>query len=174
MAYDAKAQEFAYGLYAQGLSKEKALAQIRKHYPGFSGATWDEWVAKLAWKERRAAADAKAREFDSLCQDTARALMQQLAEIKEELFTHIKAGKAGTQEIYAFTSVTKQMADLAKTHLAKKDPMRISIELLNTAFEKFLSGLRSLPGMEKPLEQNASQIGRLLIDIAEAHGAGVE
>ncbi len=81
MAYDSQAQEFAYSFYAKGWSKPRALAEIRKVYPGLSASTWDEWVEKLDWRERRGLADAKLREFEDLVRDTARVLLLELDEV---------------------------------------------------------------------------------------------
>jgi hypothetical protein len=74
VAYDTQAQEFVYGFYARGWSKERALPEIRKVYAGFSGSTWDEWVKKYDWPARRALADAKLRDFDDLYREAKKGL----------------------------------------------------------------------------------------------------
>jgi methyl-accepting chemotaxis protein len=171
MAYDTKAQEFAFQFYAKGISKEKALREIKKVYPGFSGSTWDEWVEKLQWRERRAAADMKLREFEILCRDTARALVLELNEIRENLLAKIRKGDADTQTVYAFTSTAKQIADLTRQQLAAQDPRRISMEVLMQSIEKLLAGLREMAGLAKPLEANATAIGELVTQIGDEFGA---
>lgn len=170
MAYDTKAQDFVFSFYLRGWSKERALPEIRKVYPGFSASTWDEWERKFDWKTRRALADLKRREFEELCRDTARALMLELNAIRQRLFQEIKENAADTQKVYAFTSVTKQIADLARQHLAQQDPQRISMEVLSRAIEKFLAGLRSIRGLEKPLEDHAAQVGKLVQEIGAEFG----
>lgn len=170
MAYDLKAQEFVFGFYLRGWSKERAMPEIRKVYAGFSGSTWDEWERKYDWKLRRAQADSKRRDFEELCRDTARALMHELNTIRERLFNEIRENGSDTQKVYAFTSVTKQIADLARQHLAAQDPMRVSMEVLTRAFEKLLAGLREMEGLQKPLEANAAAIGKLVSQIGEEFG----
>lgn len=171
MAYDAKAREFAFGFFAQGLSKEKALREIRKVYPGFSGATWDDWERRFDWKQRRAKSDAKLADFNDQCRDTARALMLELNDIRTKLYNQIKGEKFDTQTVYAFTSVTKQISDLARQHLAGQDPARVAMETLRGAFEKFLAGLREIDGLAKPLEARAAAVGQLVEKIGEEFGA---
>lgn len=171
MAYDLKAQEFAFQFYAKGISKEKALREIKKVYPGFSGSTWDEWVDRLQWRERRAASDMKLREFEALCRDTARALVLELNEIREGLLKKIRDNQGDTQTIYAFTSTAKQIAELTKQQLAAQDPRQVSMEVLMTAIEKLLAGLREMAGLAKPLEANATQIGELVTQIGDEFGA---
>jgi methyl-accepting chemotaxis protein len=170
MAYDSKAQEFAFSFYQRGWSKEKSLREIRKVYAGFSGSTWDEWEARLGWKERRAAADMKAREFEELCRDTARVLITELNEIREKLVASIRDGKLDNQTVYAYTSTARQISDLAKQHMAGQDPRRVSMEVLQSAIEKLLAGLREMADMAKPLEANAAAIGKLVSQIGEEFG----
>lgn len=173
MAYDVKAQDFAFSFYAKGFSKERALKEICKVYPGFSGATWDAWVIKLDWKTRRALLDVKARELDDFCSDAARAIILDLHDVQQKLLAKIKTAEEGavdTQVIYAYNAVSKQIVDLARHHLASKDPLRVSMEALNSAIEKFLSELRELPGMGPVLQSNAGEIGRLVERIGEEFG----
>ena len=167
MAYDTQAQEFVYGFYARGWSKERSLPEIRKVYPGFSGSTWDDWAKKFDWPQRRALADAKLREFDDLCRDAARSLLLELNEIRERLLKDISEGKADTQTYYAFNSIAKQIAELARQHLAGQDPQKIALEVLMAAIEKLLTGLRSIDGLARPLEVYAKQIGQLVTEISE-------
>ncbi|MFB3828945.1 MAG: hypothetical protein ACE15B_19420 [Bryobacteraceae bacterium] len=171
MAYDTKAQEFAYGFYARGWSRERSLAEIRKQYPGFSGSTWDEWVKKLDWPARRAAADAKLREFDDLCRDTARLLLMELNEIRERLVGQIRNAKEpDTQIVYAYNSISKQIAELARTHLEDRDGQRVTMEVLRRAFDKFMEELRGIDGLARPLEANAEAIGQAVARIADEFG----
>jgi hypothetical protein len=172
MAYDSKAQEFAFGFYARGVSKEKALREIRRVYPGLSGSTWDSWVKTLGWEQRRAASDMKLREFEELCRDTARILITELNEIREKLMANVKAGKCDTQTVYAYTSTARQIADLSRQHLATQDPRRISMDVLMSAIEKLLSGLREIEGLAAPLERHASAVGDLVTKIGEEFGVG--
>lgn len=156
-----------YGFYARGWSKERSLPEIRKVYPGFSGSTWDEWVKKFDWPQRRALADAKLREFNELCRDAARSLLLELNEIRERLLTDIRGGKADTQTYYAFNSIAKQIAELSRQHLAAQNPQKVSLEVLNTAIERLLTGLRSIDGLARPLEAHAKQVGQLVTEISE-------
>jgi methyl-accepting chemotaxis protein len=155
LAYDTQAQEFVYGFYARGWSKERSLPEIRKVYPGFSGSTWDDWAKKFDWPQRRALADA------------ARSLLLELNEIRERLLKDIREGKADTQTYYAFNSIAKQIAELARQHLAGQDPQKIALEVLMAAIEKLLTGLRSIDGLARPLEVYAKQIGQLVTEISE-------
>ena len=171
MAYDVKAQEFAFSFFARGWSKEKSVREIRKVYPGFSGSTWDTWVEQLGWRERRAAADMKLREFEELCRNTAKALILELNEIREKLLARIREGGTDTQTVYAYTSTAKQLAELARQHMAAQDPRRVSMEVLMSAIERLLAGLREMAGLGEPLEKNASAIGELVTKIGEEFGA---
>lgn len=170
MAYDTRAQDFAFGFYAKGLSKEKALREIRKVYPGFAGSTWDSWVKSLDWEARRASLDLKRREFEELCENTAQAILLELSEIREGLLKDIRAGKGDTQTVYAFNAVSKQIVDLAKAHLVNKDQAKVSIVILEQAIEKFLAGLRSIEGLAPALEKHASAIGKLAEQVGEEMG----
>lgn len=173
MAYDTQAQEFAFGLYARGWSKERCLREMRKIYAGFSGSTWDEWVKKYDWPARRARLDAKRLEFEDLCRDTNRVLMAELNEIRDRLMEEIRSGRADAQTIYAHASVSKQIAEIARRQAQERDPLRVSMETLNLAFEKFLSGLREIDGLAKPLEANAARVGELVARIGEELGREV-
>ena len=165
MAYDAKAQEFAYGFYARGYSKERAVREIRKAYPGFAGSTWDEWVERLDWKARRAEADLKLREFEELAQNAAAAILLQLDGIRQKLAAQIEKDGPNTQAVYAYTSVAKQITDLARTHLAGRDGKRVAMEVLKLAIDKLLVEFRGIDGLARLLEVNAAAIG-------QAGGAG--
>ncbi len=167
MAYDTQAQDFAYSFYARGWSRERALPEIRKVYPGFSASTWDEWVKRLDWPQRRALADVKLREFDDLCRDAARSLLLELNEIRERLLKDIRAGKADTQTYYAFNSIAKQIAEMSRQHLSAQDPQKVAIEVLAAAIEKLLVGLRGIDGLAGPLETHAKRVGELVGEISE-------
>jgi methyl-accepting chemotaxis protein len=170
LAYDLKAQELVYGYYARGWSKERALPEIRKVYPGFAGSTWDEWVKKLDWPQRRALADAKLREFEDLCRDTTRTLLLELNEIREKLIADVRDGKADTQTYYAFNSVAKQIAEMSRQHLASQDPQKVAVEVISQAVDRLLTGLRGIDGLERPLAVNAREIGQLVTQISEEFG----
>lgn len=170
MAYDTKAQEFVYGFFARGWSKERSMPEIRKVYPGFAGSTWDEWVKRFDWPARRATADAKLREFDDLCRDTARLLMLELNEIREKLLAQIRGGQTDTQTVYAYNSTAKQIAALSEMHLAERDNDRIALGVLSQAFDEFVSGLRDLDGLGPALERNAGAIGELVTAVSEKYG----
>jgi methyl-accepting chemotaxis protein len=167
LAYDTQAQEFVYGFYARGWSKERALPEIRKVYAGFAGSTWDEWIKKFDWPQRRALADAKLREFDDLCKDANRTLLLELNEIRERLLKDIREGKADTQTYYAYGSIAKQIAALSQQHLAAQDPQKVAIEVLAAAIEKLLLGLRGIDGLAGPLEAHAKRVGELVGEISE-------
>jgi hypothetical protein len=171
MAYDAKAHEFTYGFYARGWSKARALVEIRKVYAGFSGSTWEEWEKSDGWKERRALADAKLRDFEDTCRDTARLLLLELNHIREELYARVKdGGAADTQTVYAYTSVVKQIADLSSKHLATRSEERVAMEVLNAAISNFLAGLRQIEGLAAALEQHADAVVALVTSVAEQFG----
>lgn len=171
MAYDTQAQEFAYGFYARGYSKERALREIRKCYPGLSGSTWDEWVSKLDWKQRRALADAKLRDFEELARNTASVLLLELDEVRKRLYTQIQGGKElDTQLVYAFNSVSKQINEIARQHLASRDDDRIATQVLNLAFERFLAELTEIPVLGEALRANAARVGQAVEKIAEQLG----
>lgn len=170
MAYDTRAQDFAFGFYAKGLSREKAVREIRKVYPGFAASTWDEWVKKLDWEARRAAADLKKREFEDLCENTAQAILLELSEIRERLLKDIRTGKGDTQTVYAFNAISKQIIDLARAHLVTKDQAKVSIVILEQALEKFIAGLRSIDGLGPVLEKHAASIGKLAEQVGEEMG----
>lgn len=170
MAYDSQAQEFAYSFYAKGWSKPRALAEIRKVYPGLSASTWDEWVEKLDWRARRGLADAKLREFEDLVRDTARVLLLELDEIRKKLYEQVKGGTPDTQTVYAYTSVVKQIADISRQHLTSRDGDRVAMDVLNNAFERLLSELREIEGLAKPLEEHAAEVGRVVAAVAEQFG----
>ena len=172
MAYDTRAQEFAYGFYARGLSKEKALREIRRSYPGFAGSTWDSWLETLGWRERRAQADMRAREFDALVQDTAKILLLELDGLRKKIALQFAAeGPPDTQAVYSYTSVCKQIADLARKHLASRDNGRVALEVLGLAFERLLTELRGDAGLAKALEEKAAFVGRAVEKVAEEFGA---
>lgn len=171
MAYDAKAKELAFSYYARGYSKERALRELQKIYPGMSGSTWDAWADKGDWKTRRASLDLKAREFDELCQDTARILIAELNEIREKLIASVRDGKVDNQTVYAYTSTARQIAELSRQHIASRDPRRIATQTLMEVIEKLLSRLRELPGLAAPLEANAKAVGEVVTGIGEEFGA---
>ncbi len=170
MAYDTQAQELAFSLYARGWSNEKCVREMRKVYPGFAGSTYDEWVKKLDWPARRAVLDQKRMEFEELCQDTSRLLVLELNTIRKKLFDQIKAGTVDAQTVYAHARVAKQIAELTQKHLDKQDLLKLSMDLLTTAFETFLSRMRELDGMAPLLEKHAPQIGTMVAEIGEQFG----
>lgn len=171
MAYDAKAQEFAYGFYGRGWSKERALREIRKSYPGFSGSTWDEWVEKLDWRGRRAAADAKLREFDDLVRDSDRAMLLELDELRKNAWKAVNVEKPDPQATYAYLRVVKAIADLCRHQLASRDGGKVVLEVLNAAFERFVTVLREDPELAELLAKKAALVGRAVEKVAEEFGA---
>jgi uroporphyrinogen-III synthase len=170
MAYDQKAQDFAYTFYSRGVSRDRAVREIRKVYAGFSGSTWDEWEKKLAWRERRAQADVKLREFEELAQNTASVLLLELDEIRKKLLRDIGERGADVQTVYAYTSVAKQISEISRQHLANRDGGRVALEVLNLAFQHFLTELREIPDLAKPLEANAAKVGKLIEKTAQEFG----
>lgn len=170
MAYDTQAQEFVYSFFAKGWSRDRALPEIRKVYAGFAGSTWDEWAKRFDWPARRALADAKLREFDELCRDATRTLLLELNEIREKLLVVIRGDKADTQTYYAYKTIAAQIADLAREHLSSQDPQKVAAEVLTTAIEKLLTGMRSIDGLAPALERYARQIGELVTSITEEFG----
>ncbi len=170
MAYDSKAQEFAYSFYARGLSREKAVREIRKVYAGFSGSTWDEWETKLGWKQRRALADAKLREFEDSCRDLNRTLLLELGEIRSGLFKTIVDGKADAQTYYAYLRLAKQTHEISAAHFAGRDNDRVAVKVLDDAVQLLLLELRGIPGLMRPLEENAAAVGAAVAEVVEKFG----
>ncbi|HVW09189.1 MAG TPA: hypothetical protein VHC90_11445 [Bryobacteraceae bacterium] len=170
MAYDSKAQEFAYSFYARGLSREKAVREIRKVYAGFSGSTWDEWESKLGWKQRRALADAKLREFEDSCRDLNKTLLLELGEIRAGLYKTIVDGKADAQTYYAYLRLAKQTHEISAAHFAGRDNDRVAVKVLDDAVQLLLLELRGIPGLMRPLEENAAAVGAAVAEVVEKFG----
>lgn len=171
MAYDAKAQEFAYSFYARGVSKERAVAQIRKTYPGFSASTWDEWVNKLGWRERRADADVRLREFEDLAQNAAKALLLELDTLRKQLWQNLQEKGTDTQAVYAYNAVAKQIAEISRRHLTDRTGSdRVAMEVLNIAFERFLTALREDPELARVLAARSAAVGHAVEKVAEEFG----
>jgi hypothetical protein len=170
MAYDSKAIDFAYGYYARGWSRAKAVPEIRKVYAGFSGSTWDEWEAKHEWKQRRAMADAKLREFEDSCRDIGRTLLLELDDIRKRIYAEIQAGNADVQTYYAFVSIAKRTHEISAAHFAARDNDRVAVQVLSEAIEYFLLELRSVPGITRALEENAAAVGNAVSAVAEKFG----
>ena len=170
MAYDAKAQEFAYSFYLRGWSKARALPEIRKQYSGFSGSTWDTWETSLDWKGRRATAEAKMRAFEDDVQNTTRALLLELTDIREKLYAHLKDNPTDTQAVYAHSSVSKRITELAKQHIAGRDGEKLSLELLNQAVEVLIAELQQVPEIGEALRKNAPSVGEAVSKVAERFG----
>lgn len=171
MAYDLRAQEFAYSFYARGMSKERALREIRKSYPGLSGSTWDEWVEKLGWRERRAEADIKLREFEDIAQNTAKVLLLELDRLRKKIAEGIEKNGPDSQAVFAYTRVVSQIADLARQHLANRDGGKLALEVLNAAFERFLTLLRDDAAVANVLAGKATLVGKAAEQVAEEFGA---
>jgi len=167
MAYDSKAVDFAYSFYARGWSRAKAVPEIRKVYAGFSGSTWDAMEEKHDWKQRRALADAKIREFEDSCRDIGRTLLLELGAIRSRLYTLIEAGTADVQTYYAFLSVAKRTNEISATHLKGRDNDRVATQVLSEAIEFFLLELRSVPAFTRVLEENAAAVGAAVSVVAE-------
>lgn len=172
MAYDKQAQEFVFSFYARGVSKERALPEIRKVYAGFSGSTWDEWEKKLDWKARRAEADRRSREVGQFCERSAETMLGELDVVRLRLLKQITEGGGDTQTVHAYTSVVKQMDALARRYLTQSDPKRVQMEVLSRAMEELFSRLRENPDLAKPLARHAEHIGELVTQISEQYGEG--
>jgi hypothetical protein len=170
MAYDQKAQDFAFSFFTRGMSRDRAVREIRKVYPGFSNSTWDAWVESLGWRERRAQLDFKRAEFERIAEDAAQVLMLELNEMREKLKAELLANPADTQRGYFYASICKQIAALATDHLKGRADQRVATDVLMRAFERFITGLRDMPGLEPALEANAARIGKLTEDIAGEFG----
>ena len=170
MAYDQKAIDFVYSFYSRGLSKSKALPEIQKVYPGFSGSTWDSWESSYDWKQRRALADARRREFDDRVADLLPNLMMQLDEARQRLYTTIQSEKATTQDFYAFSQICDRIASLAKTWQQGRDPERISTRVVGEVVEFMIGELREVPGLGKAIQSNASAVSAIAAAAAERFG----
>jgi hypothetical protein len=170
MAYDSKAVEFVYSFYARGWSREKALPEVRKVYAGFSGSTWDEWERKYEWRERRALADAKLREFEDKCGDINRTLLLEMDDARGRLYKKIVEGNADEQTFYAFSQLAKRTAELSANYFASRDPQQIATRVISDVIDYLLSELRALPVLDRALEQNAVAVGRIAAAAAERFG----
>ncbi|HEX4135902.1 MAG TPA: hypothetical protein VHY84_14905 [Bryobacteraceae bacterium] len=170
MAYDAKAVDFVYSFYARGWSKAKALPEIRKVYAGFAGSTWDEWETKNDWRQRRALADAKLREFEDTCRAINQTLLMDLEEARKRLFKLITEDAADNQTYYAFGAIAKRIAELAREHFAGRDADKVATRVLNDAIEFLLIEMRQIPGLALAMEENAAAIGQAAESVAEKFG----
>ncbi len=172
MAYDAKAQDFAYSFYARGWSRDRAVAEIRKQYAGFGKSTWDEWERKFDWKARRASAEAKVRALEEDAGDITRAMLLDLNDIRVRLVADLKAKDApDNQAIYAIASVSKRIADLAKQAVANRDGAKVEMEVIHTAIDALLGNLQAIPGVGAVLKENAAAVGSAVAQIADRFGA---
>ena len=113
------------------MSRAKAVPEIRKVYAGFSGSTWDEWEAKYEWRQRRAAADAKLREFEDSCRDIGRTLLLELDDCRKRIYAQIQAGTADVQTYYAFVSIAKRTHEISAAHFAARDNDRVAVQVLS-------------------------------------------
>jgi hypothetical protein len=171
LAYDLKAQEFAYSFYVRGYARDRAVREIQKVYAGFSRSTWDEWERKLGWRERRALADAKLREFDELAANTAKVILLSLEDLRKRLVEQIEvAPQLDTQIVYAYNSVCKQISDISIRHLDSRDQTKIAMEVLNQAIEDLVQKLKSIEGLGALLEKYADVVGKAVEEVAETYG----
>lgn len=171
MAYDTKAQEFVYGFYVRGWSKERALPKIREVYAGFAGSTWEDWENRFDWRERRALADAKLRDFEDICRTASAVLIQDLEAVRAKLLREIDAAdQPDTQTVYAFASVTKQISEIARHHMASRQSDRVAMQVLNSAIERLFVELRGIPALAVALEEHATVVGQAVSAVAEQFG----
>jgi len=170
VAYDTEAHEFVYSFYAKGWSKARALPEIRKVYPGFSGSTWDEWEKKFNWKERRALADARLREFEDRVHSVGLVLLGELDDIRKRLYERLRNGASDNQTVYAYTSVVKRMAELSHAYLSGKDKERVTTEVLGAAIEALLVKLQEIKALKEPLKRHAAEIGAAVSEVAQEFG----
>jgi|SRR6185437_1001752 len=170
MAYDSKAIDFAYSFYARGMSRAKAVAEIQKVYAGFSNSTWDEWERKYEWRQRRALADAKVREFEDSCRDIGKTMLLELDGIRKRLYALIESGDCKTETYYAFLSVAKRTHEISATALANRDTDRVAVKVLSDAIETFLLDLRGIPALTRPLEQSSAAVSGAVAEVMEKFG----
>ncbi|HZL55704.1 MAG TPA: hypothetical protein VFC21_01400 [Bryobacteraceae bacterium] len=170
MAYDSKAAGFVYSFYARGWSRAKALPEIQKVYAGFAGSTWDEWEKRYDWKQRRALADAKLREFEDKCNDINRTLLLEMDDARGRLYKKIQDGEADTQTYYAFSQLANRTADLSANYFSSRDPGRIATQVVGDVVEHILSELQSVPGIRAVLQANSAEVGRIAAGAAERFG----
>lgn len=170
MAYDSKAVEFVYSFYARGWSKARALPEVQKVYAGFSGSTWDDWEKRYDWKQRRALADAKIKEFEDRCRDINQTLLMEMDDARNRLYAKIKDGTADTQAFYAFSQLAHRTAELSARYFASRDPGRIATQVVGDVIEYLLGELRSIPGLGPSLAACQAEIGRVAAAAAERFG----
>lgn len=168
-SYDETARELVYGFYARGYSREKALKQIRRVYPGFAAATWDRWLIDHNWPERRALADAKVAQFETFAEQAWIELLMDLDAIRRKLRAEFDQ-KPDPQLAYAFTSVSAQIVNLVAKHGGAKDPQKVAMETLALALESFIQELKTVESLGGPLKKRAQEVGRLVKKIAEQFG----
>ena len=168
--YDERAREFAFGFYLRGVSRERALPEIRKQYAGFSAATWDAWEKQYDWKARRAAADERRREFEQLMQETPRLMVMDLEEARQAVMKRIRTGDASPQLIFSLRDLSAQITEIGEKFLASKDPIRMRMDSVNAVVEGLLNELRSIEGVAEALEEKASLVGRAVETVAQQHG----
>lgn len=169
--YDETAHEFVFGFYLRGWDRDKAIPEIRKVYPGFAPKTWDAWRAKFDWAQRRALADAKARDFDRYAGEAWRELLFDLREVHQKLMADFRKSEAADPQIaYAINSTAKQIGDIISRHGKAQDPQRVAMEILQLAMESLLTDMRMVKGLGAGLKRNAEEIGGLVQKIAEKFG----
>lgn len=169
--YDDVAREFVFGFYLRGWACAKAIPEIQKVYPGFSPKTWESWRAKYDWAQRRALADAKARDFDRYAGEAWRDLLFDLREIHNRLMEGFrKTAEPDPQTVYAINATAKQIGEIISRHGKAQDPQRVAMEILQLALESLLTEMRLVKGMGAPLKRNADEIGGLARKIAEKFG----
>jgi hypothetical protein len=170
MAYDARAQEFAYGYYARGWSRDRAVVEIRKTYAGFSRNTWDEWEKKFDWKARRASVEAKLRALEDDLGDVHRSMLLDLEEVRKNLVEQHRNTPGDTQTVYAITAVSKRIGDLAKQHLASRDGDKVSMEILHRAIDSLLDTFARVPEIAQAMKAHANEVGAAVEQVAEHFG----
>jgi len=169
--YDDTAREFAFGFYLRGWDRDKAVVEIQKVYPGFAPKTWEAWRAKYDWAQRRAMADAKARDFDRYAGEAWRELLFDLREVHQRMMETFRASaEADPQIVYALNATAKQIGEIITRHGKAQDPQRVAMEVLQLAMESLLTEMRLVKGLGAPLKRNAEDIGGLVQKIAEKFG----
>lgn len=171
--YDVRAQEFVFSLWLKypHWSREKLLKEIRKTYAGFGLKTLEEWIERLNWRERRAQADMKLREFEAMARDTTRVIMIDLNAQREKLKAAIEsADKPDPQVMYAMNQTCKLLAEIQHKHEAQKERSRLEMDVLMVACERLLAALSEIADLAEPLKRHSAVVGRLVAEIAETHG----
>lgn len=107
MAYDARANSKAFGLFLSGLSLDKIIKEMRKEYPGFAKETVRSWIKDGDWESERADYQRKQLEREKKLLSLEDDLMDSLLAQKERYEKKFAAAVDGidTQDNFGYVKV---------------------------------------------------------------------